>query len=205
MKTNIWQLLPTILVAALAAFVTSYFANRLINAQSDTNSSVLLWLFVCGILAAMVVAFTIGQRQVAALWRKAAAREERERERRQASWRQIVEAVHKALSDLADRYEDTPEDRMRIRIAYHRDTFTALAGTLAEIPVHELGSVEAAIALSGLKRNLRDAQYLADLYTAALSGNAATSAPRPFARIDLRSCKAFAHIHYMNFIRAMPI
>lgn len=201
-RSGIWQLLPTILVAALAAFVTSYFANRLINTQPEADSSVLLWLVVCGILAAIVAAFTIGQRQVVALWRKAAAREQRAQERRLASWRQLAEKVHTTLMDLADQYEDTPEDRLRIRIVYHKDTFAALLAALEAVPVHELGSAEAAVALCGLKRNLRDAHYLVGLYASStLPGNLST----PLAsRIDLRPCKAFAEIHYMNFKRSMP-
>lgn len=203
-RTGIWQLLPTILVAALAAFVTGYFAHRLINAQPEADSAVLLWLVVCGILAAIVAAFTVGQRQVAALWRRAAAQEERARERRLASWRQLAETVHTALMNLADRYEDLPEDRLRLRIVYHKDTFAALIAALEAVPVHELGSAEAAVALCGLKRNLRDAHYLADLYASSrLPDNPAT--PPVFACIDLRPCKAFAQIHYMNFKRAMPL
>src|SRR5690606_31102136 len=102
MRTGIWQLLPTILIAALAAFVTSYFANPLINAQPEADSSALLWLVVCGLLAAIVVAFTFGRRHVAALWRKAAARERRGQERGLASWRQLDEKAHLTLMHLAD-------------------------------------------------------------------------------------------------------
>lgn len=203
MKTRIWPLLPTILVASFAAFAAGYLVNRLINRPLGLDDHLPLWIILSGMLVIAALIFTLGQRQMAALWRAATAREERDRENRRAIWRQMAETVHQTLTDLADRYDDTPEDRLHIHIVYHRDTFAALSAALEEVPVHQLGSVEATVAWCGLRKNLRDAQVLADLYIACPSrGNAST--PRPFARIDLRQCKAFAEIHYMNFMRAMP-
>lgn len=173
------------------------------NISLEIGNFAQFWLIACGILAAAVTAFTLGQRQVTALWRKAAAREERAQERLLVSWRQIAEKVHTTLMNLADHYENTPEDRMRIRAVYHKDTFAALIATMDAVPVHEFGNAEAAVALCGLKKNLRDAHFLVDLYVSPmLPGNIST--PLAFARIDLRPCKAFAEIHYMNFKRSMP-
>jgi hypothetical protein len=111
-----------------------------------------------------------------------------------AAHQAIFQAAGKVMADLADVYGNTREDRLRIRAVYHKDMFSAVLGALSDIPAYELPNAEAAISLTGLKQNMRDAQYMIDPHIPWQDAIYAATAVSQLAQIDLRSCKSFAEI-----------
>jgi hypothetical protein len=112
----------------------------------------------------------------------------------------MATAAFNAVDRLDNQYRNTHQDRMRIRTVYHGDTFASLIEALTAIPVHELDTVEAVIALVGLKKNMIDAQRWLDQFVAEknrLDDDALHTA------VDLRACKTFAEAHYQGFVQAL--
>lgn len=197
-KTNLWQVLPTVTVA----FVTGYLFNWMLKEHSVTETT--LWLGAFGTISAIVCAFILGERQIHMLWRASLASAEQCAIKKRASFRAIVTAALEAMAGLEDHYCNTHQDKMRIRIAYHGDTFVSLIEALSIIPVYELGTSDAAIALAGLKKNMMDAQRdIEALLALANQPVGMDDLPAPVARIDLIQYKACADLHGWKFQQAL--
>ena len=168
------------------------------------ETAISAWLGAFAMTCIIVGAFILGERQVYVLWKSAREDDAQHVDTKHAAYLKMADAAHAAMAALAECYRDTFEDRMRIRVVYHGDTFASLIEMLAAIPMHELGSVEAAFALAGLKKNMVEAQYLVDQFVA--EKNKFTNDilfPEANEGIDLRACKALAEMHYEAFTKAL--
>jgi hypothetical protein len=155
-------------------------------------------------IAAIVGAFVLGERQNHLLFEHALHPDNQLTNKKRASFLVIVGAANSAMVRLSDHYRNTHQDRMRIRVVYHSDTFASLTEALAAIPVHELDSLEAAVALAGLKKNMLDAQRVIEPFIAAKnkSDDDALSAVLG-AGLDLRMMKMYAASHHEQFAQAL--
>jgi hypothetical protein len=160
-----------------------------------------VWLVPLSTVFAILGAYLLGERQAQAAWESVLGAAESRVEKAEAAVMRIATAAHSAIELLDDRYRDTHQDRMRLRVVYFADTFSTLIEALSAIPVHELTSVEAVIALVGLRKNMTEAQLLIERYVAdqtvhhdsAMTGKG----------LDLRACKAHASSHYHDLVRAL--
>ena len=197
-KIKLWQVLPTVTVA----FVAGYLFNWMLKEHSVTETAI--WLGAFGTISAIVFAFVLGERQIHVLWRASLSSAEQCAVKKHASFRAIVTAALEAMAGLEDHYCNTHQDKMRIRIAYHGDTFASLIEALSIILVHELGTSDAAIALAGLKKNMMDAQRDIEALLALASQPVGVEGlPAPVAKIDLIQYKACADLHGWKFQQAL--
>jgi hypothetical protein len=199
-KIKSWQVVPIFAVA----FITGYFFKWLTKDHSISEVNAVIWLSVLTTFSAIVIAFVLGAHQANAVWKSSIAVDEQSADRSRASFVGIVTAAFGAMDSLDDRYQHTHADRMRLRVAYQADTFATLIEALAVIPVHRLESVDAVIALVGLRKNMVDAQLLIERYIADKSryqeGQPVADAGKG---LDLRACKAHAASHYRNLVQAL--
>lgn len=115
-----------------------------------------------------------------------------------------MEAAFDSINRLKDQYSDTRDDRLRIRADYHGDTFASMIEALAAIPMYELNSVDATIALAGFKKNMIEIQHLADQFVADRNKRGADILfPGSMAMLDLRQYKAQAESHKQVFVNAL--
>ncbi len=196
-KTQIRYALPTIVVA----FITGYFFNWLAKDHWITNAELSLWLGACATICAIVGAFVLGERQSHVLWKASAATAAQGVDKKRATYLAIVTTAYNAIDDLDNTYGNAYQDRMRIRVLYHSDTFASMIGALTAIPIHDLEAAEAAVALAGLKKNMVDAQeaielYLVSGYPRAYKPGTDVLFPERVTSVDLRAFKAFASMHY---------
>ncbi|GEM_PF-6376765 len=203
LKTQLWRLLPALLLASVIAVAFAGFFIWLLDRQLLASGSSLFWLILFGACCALVGAMLLGERPQAALQRVAFEQNQQRADKQRAVYAAMAQAAEKAMADLANVYSNTMEDRLRIRAVYHKDTFSAVLGALSSIPTHELSSAEAAIALAGLKQNMRDAQYMIDLYIPWQDPVYGGAPSRQLTQIDLRSCKSFAEIHCRQLMQAL--
>ncbi len=198
-KTQIRFVLPTVLVA----FIAGYFFKWLIRDHAVAGNAPAIWLGVLTIIA-IVCAFVLGERQIHALWKHSLETDAQSAARKRASFLALATTAHDAIVRLDDLYKNTHEDRMRIRAVYHGDTFASLIEALTAIRAHEPGSVEAAIAFAGLRKNMIDAQRLIDPFIAAKSRpNEDVLFPHMAKGLDLRICRIFAEAHYQTLVHTL--
>jgi hypothetical protein len=196
-NTNIQFVIPTVIVG----FIAGYFFKWLATEHLLSSADMTIWLGAFGTIAAIVGAFVMGERQIHALWRNIVEIGEQCAGKKRATYLAMVTTAYNALNDLDNTYGNAYQDRMRIRILYHSDTFASMIGALAAIPIHDLESAEAAVALAGLKKNMVDAQeaielYLVSGYPRAYKPGTDVLFPERVTSVDLRARKAFASMHY---------
>ena len=114
-KIKLWQILPTIIVA----FVAGYFFKWLVTEHLISNADMAIWLGALCTICAIVGAFVLGERQIHVLWKAAFAADERYACKKRASFLAMATAAYRAMDHLDVQYENTYQDRMRIRIIYH--------------------------------------------------------------------------------------
>lgn len=205
LKTQLWRLLPALLLASVIAVAFAGFFIWLLDRQLLASGSSMFWLILFGACCALVGAMVLGERPQVALQRAAFEQDQQRSDRQRAVYAAMAQAAGKVMADLANVYSNTMEDRLRIRAVYHKDTFSAVLSALSSIPAYELNSAEAAIALAGLKQNMRDAQYMIDLYIPWQDPVYGGMASRQFTQIDLRSCKSFSEIHCRQLMQALVV
>jgi hypothetical protein len=198
-KIKLWQVLPTVIIA----FIAGYFFKWLTKDHSITDAETAIWLAALGTICAIVGAFVLGERQIHVLWKTSATVAEQYVNKKRASILAMATAAYSAMDRLDSQYRNTLQERMRIRVAYHGDTFASLIEALAAIPLHEFDSAEAATALAGLKKNMTDAQHLIDQFIAGKNRTKDVLFPESLAGIDLRSCKTNAESHYQCLMQAL--
>jgi hypothetical protein len=197
-KTNLWQFALTVIVAFIAG---CFFKWHMWN-LSLTTADLSLWLGACVAILMIVMAFFFGERRANALWQRALHTDETTAAKKLASFRAIATAAHGAIHRLDDRYQNTHEDRLRVRVVYQGEVFAGLIAALAAIPVHELETVEVVVALAGLRKTMIDAQGMIDLFIAAKNRrDDDVRWPESLKGIDLRACKAAAELHYQTLVR----
>jgi hypothetical protein len=182
------------------AVITGYLCQGLGSGKVLGNMG-MTWLVTANVVLSIIGAYVLGERQAQAAWESVLGSAESRVEKAEAALMRIATAAHSAIELLDDRYRDTHQDRMRLRVVYFADTFSTLIEALSAIPVHELTSVEAVIALVGLRKNMTEAQLLIERYVAdqtvrhdsAMTGKG----------LDLRACKAHASSHYHELVRAL--
>jgi hypothetical protein len=199
LKTKIWPVIPTVVVA----FVAGYLFKWLTKDHSATNSQVTVWLAALVIICAIVGAFVLGESQIHALWKTSLAADEQSANKKRAALLAMATAAYSAFDRLDNQYRNTLQERMRIRIVYHGDTFASLIDALVAIPPHEFESAEIATALAGLKKNMIEAQHLIDQFIAAKNRTGDVLFAESTAGIDLRSCKTNAESHYQTLTRVL--
>jgi hypothetical protein len=194
------QLLPTIIIA----FIAGYFFSWLMKEHLLSSDVLFTWLGAFTTIAAIVGAFVLGERQNHILCEHALHADTQSTGKKHASFLVIAGAANSAMTRLSDHYRNTHQDRIRIRAVYHSDTFASLIEALAAIPVHELDSLEAAVALAGLKKNMLDAQRVIEPFIAAKNkpDDDALSAVLA-AGLDLRMMKIHAASHYEQLVRVL--
>jgi truncated hemoglobin YjbI len=194
------QLLPTIIIA----FIAGYFFNWLIKEHLLSSDYLFTWLGASTTIAAIVGAFVLGVRQNHILCEHVFQADAQSMDRKRTSFLVMASAANSTIVRLSDHYRNTHQDRMRIRAVYHSDTFASLIEALAAIPVHELDSLEAAVALAGLKKNMLDAQRVIEPFIAAKNkpDDDALSAVLG-AGLDLRMMKIYAASHYEQLAQAL--
>jgi hypothetical protein len=199
-KISAHQLLPTITIA----FIAGYFFNWLTKEHVLTSDYLFTWLGAFTTIAAIVGAFALGERQNHVLWQHSLQADAQSSDKKRASFLVIATAAHSAMVRLSDHYRGTHQDRMRIRAVYHGDTFASLIEALAAIPAHELDSLEAVVALAGLRKNMLDAQRMIEPFIAAKNkpdDDASTISQG--AGLDLRTMKIYAESHYEQLAQAL--
>jgi hypothetical protein len=199
-KSQIRYVLPTVTIA----FIAGYFFKWLVTEHLLSSADMTIWLGAFGTISAIVGAFVLGERQIHALWRNSVEVGEQCAGKKRAAFLAMATAAFNAIDRLDNQYRNTPQDRMRIRAVYHGDMFASLIEALTTIPVHELESVEAVIALAGLKKNMIDAQRWLDQFIAEKNklDNGLHFFDAAIA-VDLRACKTFAEAHYQSFVQAL--
>jgi len=197
---HVRHLLPTIIIA----FIAGYFFNWLMKEHLLSSDYLFTCLGASTTIAAIVGAFVLGERQNHILCEQVLQADMQSTGKKHASFLVIAGAANSAMTRLSDHYRNTHQDRMRIRAVYHSDTFASLIEALAAIPVHELDSLEAAVALAGLKKNMLDAQRVIEPFIAAknMPDDDALSAVLG-AGLDLRMMKIHAASHYEQFVQAL--
>lgn len=200
MRIKLWQQVAPI---TLVAFIAGYFFKWLTKDHLNAGAETAIWLGALGTICAIVGAFVLGERQIHVLWKTSLIADEKCTHKKRASYLGIVTAAHDAIVQLDQRYGNTHADRMGIRAVYHADTFASLLESLASIPMHELESADATIALAGLKRNMIEAQYLIDRFIASWNRSGDVLFPDPIKGIDLRLCKAHAESHYQTLVKEL--
>jgi hypothetical protein len=198
MKTKIWSVIPTVIIA----FMAGYFFKWLTKDHSITDAETTIWLAALGTICTIVGAFVLGERQIHVLWKSTRLTSEQCESKKHASILAMATAAYSAMGRLDGQYRNTLQERMRIRVAYHADTFASLIEALATIPLHELDSAETAIAMAGLKKNMIDAQQLIDQFIAARNKPEEILFSESKG-IDLRLCKTHAESHYQVLTRAL--
>lgn len=200
-KINIRTVIPTVTIA----FITGYFFKWLVAEHLLSSADMTIWLGAFGTIAAIVGAFVLGERQIHALWRNAFEVGEQCAGKKRAALLAMATAAFHAIDRLDNQYRNTHEDRMRIRTVYHGDTFASLIEALMSIPVHELPTVEAAVALAGLKKNMIDAHKSLERFVAAKNKTNGGDVlfPDAVASLDLRGCKTHAELHYRALEKAL--
>jgi hypothetical protein len=198
-KIKLWQVLPTVIIA----FIAGYFFKWLTKDHSITDAETAIWLAALGTICAIVGAFVLGERQIHVLWKTSAAADEQYVDKKRASILAMATAAYSAMDRLDGQYRNTLQERMRIRVAYHGDTFASLIEALATISLHEFDSAEAATALAGLKKNMVDAQHLADRFIADKNRAGDVLFPESTEGIDLRLCKTHAESHYRTLVQLL--
>jgi hypothetical protein len=196
-KGTLYVVLPIVV-----ALMAGYFVRQLDISRLARPADVLaVWLVPLSTVFAILGAYLLGERQAQAAWESVLGSAESRGEKAEAALMRIATAAHSAIELLDDRYRDTHQDRMRLRVVYFADTFSTLIEALSAIPVHELTSVEAVIALVGLRKNMTEAQLLIERYVAdqAVHHNSAMTGNG----LDLRACKAHASGHYHDLVRAL--
>jgi hypothetical protein len=199
-KIKLWQILPTVVIA----FIAGYFFKWLTKDHSITDAETAIWLAALGTICAIVGAFVLGERQIHAFLKTSAATGEQQADKKRASILAMADTAHNAMERLSETYRDTRDDRLRIRAVYHGDTFASLIEMLSAIPIHELGSVQVAVALAGLKKNMTEAQYLIDRFIEAKhKAGRDVLFPETIEAVDLRGCKTHAELHYRALVQAL--
>jgi hypothetical protein len=197
-KIKLWQVLPTVIIA----FIAGYFFKWLTKEHSITDAETAIWLAALGTICAIVGAFVLGERQIYALWKTSAAADEQYVGKKRASILAMATAAYSAMDRLDSQYGNTLQERMRVRVAYHGDTFASLIEALAAIPIHEFESVEAATAMAGLKKNMIEAQHLVDQFIEARSKPEEVLFSESKG-IDLRQYKIHAESHYRTLAQLL--
>ena len=198
-KIKIWQIFLTVVIA----FTAGYFFKWVTKDHSIAEGEMAIWLGAFGTICAIVGAFVLGARQIHVLWKTSLIADEKCTLKKRASFLGIVTAAHDAIVQLNQRYGNTHADKMSIRASYHADTFASLLESLASIPMHELESADATIALAGLKRNMIEAQYLIDRLIASWNRSGDVLFPDPIKGIDLRLCKVHAESYYQTLVKEL--
>jgi hypothetical protein len=183
------------------AFITGYLCQGLGGGKALGNMG-MTWLVTANVVLSIIGAYVLGERQAQAAWESVLGSAESRGEKAEAAVMRIATAAHSAIELLDDRYRDTNQDRMRLRVVYFADTFSTLIEALSAIPVHELTSVEAVIALVGLRKNMSEAQLLIERYVADQAAHQRDAAMMGKG-LDLRACKAHASSHYHELVRAL--
>jgi uncharacterized membrane protein YccC len=201
LKNKIQYVIPTVIVA----FIAGYFFKWLVTEHLLSSTDMTIWLGAFGTIAAIVGAFALGERQIHALWRNVVEVGEQCVGKKRAAFLAMATAAFHAIDRLDNQYRNTHHDRMRIRAVYHGDTFASLIEALTAIPLHELESPDAAIALAGLRKNMIAAQHLIDPYVAGKNKLDSVNLPFPDALppLDLRSCKTHAEAHFRALENAL--
>ena len=194
--------LPQAFLVIAFAFIAGYFFCQLIAGQWTTDMVLHLWFSAAISMSAFVAAILVGERQLQSLWKAVLDQNERYTQRSHTAHLAVAKAAYLALERMQDRYAATRTDLLRIRVIYQADTFTSLIAALKAIPVHELDSAEAAIALSGLQNNMSNAQLAIEQLMALKSRLEQDDLPKDAIRgIDLRAYKAYAEMHYLTLAR----
>jgi len=196
-NTKTWVWLACAASALLAGCLFEWHAHDL-----PWNAALPFCLAALALIVPVFAAYLLGGRHVADIWERSMQAEDVHADRRRAAFLAIAKAAHDALMRLDDRYRNTFEHQMQLRAVYQSDASAALAEALASIPVHELPTVEAMVALAGLKRNMAEAMRDLDQLL-ALKNKPCIDASEPLFEADLRGYKANADLHYRNFTQAL--
>jgi hypothetical protein len=196
-KGSLYVVLPVVVVLTVG-----YLVRQLDISGLARPADVAIWLVPLSTVLAVLGAYLLGERQAQAAWESVLGSAESRGEKAEAAVMRIATAAHSAIELLDDRYRDTHQDRMRLRVVYFADTFSTLIEALSAIPVHELTSVEAVIALVGLRKNMNEAQRLIERYVADQAADR-SDATMMGKGLDLRACKAHASSHYHDLVRAL--
>jgi len=190
--------------AMVVAFAAGYFFKWMLKEHALVETTPTNWLGALSIVCVIVMAFILGERQIANLliWERndSATRTDTKRH----AFLEMTATALSAIERLNDQYQDTHEDHMRIRVVYHHDTFASLIAALDAIPMYELNSVDATVALAGLKKNMIEIQHLVDQYIdRRQERNANIIFPGGAGPLDLRQYKIYAGLHQQAFGNAM--
>lgn len=198
-RIRLWSFAPSIALA----FVSGYSLNWLVQGQDNflPPSSLISGIFL---LSLLVLTFYLGTLQTQLLWRRTLELNRLEFQRRRATVLAVVMAAWGKVSRLDAQYVNSREERLRLRLAYHPESFISVIEALSTIPIHELGSSEAAIALAGMKKNMIDMQQAIERFASRPD----TSETTERDILDLRSSKEFIERHYrhlLQHLRTTPV
>jgi hypothetical protein len=156
-------------------------------------------------ILAIVGAFALGERLMNALFNGGLQSDAERSCTQKASTIAIATTAWNAIKRLEDPYHDTPDDRMRLRFVYHSDTFGSLIEALASIPVYQFDSLETAMALAKLRRNMMEIQRLTDAFMEGRDKpeGKVTLFPELYVALDLSSLKTEAKTHYLQVYLAL--
>lgn len=191
---------PTMVIA----FAAGYFFKWMVKEHALVETTSTSWLAALSIVCVIVMAFLLGERQIANLLMRerndSAARTDTKRH----AFLEMTVTALSVIERLNDQYQDTHDDHMRIRAVYHHDTFTSVIAALDAIPIYELNSVDAIVALAGLKKNMVEIQHLVDQYVnRSQERNANIIFPGGAGPLDLRQYKIYAGLHQQAFANAI--
>jgi ABC-type nickel/cobalt efflux system permease component RcnA len=199
-KSRFGNSFPTMVIA----FATGYFFRLMLKEHTLVETTSANWLGALSAACVIVVAFVLGERQIASLLMHERDDSAIRTDAKRHAFIEMTVTTLSAIERLKDQYQDTHDDHMHIRAVYHRDTFTSLTAALDAIPMYELNSVDATVALAGLKKNMVEIQHLVDQYIDRRhERNASIVFPGGAGPLDLRQCKIYAELHQQAFVNAM--
>ncbi|MDQ7969281.1 MAG: hypothetical protein REI95_06515 [Oxalicibacterium faecigallinarum] len=153
-------------------------------------------------MSAFVAAILVGERQLHSLWKAVLDQNEQYTKRSHDAYLAVAKAAYQTLERMQDRYAVNRTDLLRVRVIYQADAFSSLIAALKAIPLHELDSAEAAVALAGLQNNMCNAQLTIEQLMALKARLEQDDLPKDAIKsIDLRSYKAHAEMHYRTLVR----
>lgn len=193
--------LPQAFLVIAFAFIAGYFFCQLITAPWATDMALQLWFSAAVSMSAFVAAIFVGERQLHSLWKAVLDQNEQYTKRSHDAYLAVAKAAYQTLERMQDRYAVNRTDLLRVRVIYQADTFSSLIAALKAIPLHELDSAEAAVALAGLQNNMCNAQLAIEQLMVLKARLEQDDLPKDAIKsIDLRSYKAHAEMHYRTLV-----
>lgn len=163
MKNSFNETVKGIAIAG-GIFLLGLLIGRTVTSPIIVAGEAASWAQFLGGILAVIAAYVFGERQSRAAMQNALNLQTLELQRKRDALLAILQAARTATQRLEERYTLTPQGKNKFRGCYDAAAYAGFLEAVSAISVLDLGSVEAVLAITGLKKAMSEIQTRAAVF-----------------------------------------